>query len=187
VIVSTTSQTVSGAIRIITRSPVSHAVIYIGNNSVIEAVEEGVTIKPIEEMLNGASLAVAFRYPNLTPTQTATINDFAFAQLGKRFNVLGILRHPRFSILPENCNAYSGKLKQACTNWRGLILLAVAIKTGDTEFSSKDEFFCSQLVADAYKKAGIDLFRVTSATTTPGDIPILAQVGELRYVGHLKR
>jgi cell wall-associated NlpC family hydrolase len=186
IIVSTTDESISAIIRAITKSEVSHAILYIGNNSVIEAVEEGVAIKPVEESLSKARLAVVFRHPNLSTNGAKAVTDFAFSQLGKKFSIAGLIRHPRFGILPETCNTYTGAKKTACSAWQGLIRLALEIKIGQNVFLNQDEFFCSQLVADAYNNAGVDLFRATSTTTSPGDIPVLERIGDLKYVGHLK-
>jgi hypothetical protein len=186
IIVSTTSDKISSSIRLVTQAEVSHAILYIGNNSVIEAVEDGVTITPIEQALNKSKLAVAFRHPDVDSSKAKIITDFSFTQLGKKYNILGLLRHPRFGILAETCNTYSGAKKNACRVWEGLIKLATEIIIGNNAFVNNDSFFCSQLVADSYKKASIDLFAISSEKTSPGDIPILEKIGDLRYVGHLK-
>lgn len=56
------------------------------------------------------------------------------------------------------------------------------VKLRDGDFSGKDEL----IVIEAYMKANIELFRVTSEKTKLSDIPLLAQITESRYVGYLK-
>ena len=46
-IVSTTAARVSRGIRTATSSPVSHAMLYVGNGQVIEAIQEGVVERPL--------------------------------------------------------------------------------------------------------------------------------------------
>ncbi len=54
IIVSTTDQNISKAIRLVTKSEVSHAILYIGDNKVIESIEEGVSERKIEDALKDA-------------------------------------------------------------------------------------------------------------------------------------
>ena len=46
-------------------------------------------------------------------------------------------------------------------------------------------FFCSQLVAEAYRQVGLPLFDVPSQCVTPDDVVEIAQ-HRLAYVGHIK-
>ncbi|WP_298165715.1 hypothetical protein [Novosphingobium sp.] len=46
-------------------------------------------------------------------------------------------------------------------------------------------FFCSQLVIEAFKQAGVNLTELPSQCVTPGDVSKIA-IERLKYVGHLK-
>jgi len=67
IIVSTTGATVSGAIRAGTGSSVSHSMLYIGNQFVVEAIASGVIKRPLTQAIRDASLAIALRRRNTTP------------------------------------------------------------------------------------------------------------------------
>jgi cell wall-associated NlpC family hydrolase len=186
IIVSTTSHPISVAIRAVTNSAVSHAMLYAGSGNVIEAVQMGVAPNRLDEVLRDAKIAVVYRSPKVTSSVADTLVNHAERQIGKKYSIAGIVRHPRLKLLSADCNALSGVSKAACAGWQGLVKSGVNITIGRNVFQNEDEFFCSQLVIESYRQAGIDLFGVTPETTTPGQISVLNLVGELQYVGHLK-
>jgi hypothetical protein len=61
IIVSTTRSFISGAIRVSTGTDFSHAMLYIGGNRIIEAIDKGVVERSFGEALRDGSLAVAIR------------------------------------------------------------------------------------------------------------------------------
>src|SRR5437016_420646 len=77
IIVSTTGATVSRVIRAATGSPVSHAILYTGNDSVIEAIGEGVVSRSITASLAHATLAVAYRRKALTSGAAQAVIRYA--------------------------------------------------------------------------------------------------------------
>ena len=89
IIVSTTSATVSGLIRVGTWSVVSHAAIYGGSGSMIEAIGKGVVSRSIDDSLADDVLAVAYRSPKMTAAIAAKIVAFASKQIGKSYTTLG--------------------------------------------------------------------------------------------------
>lgn len=61
IVVSTTPATVSWVIREVTGAPFSHAMLYVGNGDVIEAIPSSVVPRTLNAALSEATLAVAFR------------------------------------------------------------------------------------------------------------------------------
>lgn len=185
ILVSTTNENISQIIRNITSSPVSHALVYVGDGMVIEAIGSGVKLKTLEQATVASTIVVAYRYPKITSGQQDQIVEFAKLQLGKGYNFIGLVRHPNFKIADDLCNSYAGNNAALCKNWFGKVLNGVDIVVNNKIFSSKDEFFCSELVAAAYKNGGLNIFS-KPADTNPGEIPIIANFQTLEYVGHFK-
>lgn len=50
---------------------------------------------------------------------------------------------------------------------------------------SADKFFCSELIVDAFHKAGLALTNESPQCTTPGDIWNASSAGAVDYIGHL--
>jgi V8-like Glu-specific endopeptidase/uncharacterized protein YycO len=175
IIVSTTSQIPSWLIRHVTDAPVSHSMLYVDHGGqVIEAIGPGIVMRPLAEALADASLAVAFRYPNLSEEQALMIADFAAQQLDKPFNWEGmVVRHPRFKIKSSNCDGLEGEAYEACLNNHRQVWLG----SGDN-----DTFFCSELVVAAYQNAGVPLTSTPPIWTTPGDLAEL-RLTTLEYIG----
>jgi uncharacterized protein YycO len=185
IIVSTTNANISEVIRKITSSPVSHAMVYVGNGMVIEAVGTGVQLVKLDDATKDATLAVAFRYPNLSQGQKTDIVDFLMAQLGKKYDFVGLVIHPSFKVVDELCSGYSGGKAALCKSWLGKVVAGIEVLANNKIISSKDEFFCSELVAAAFQSAGLAIFSKPS-NTNPGEIPVIASFHVLEYVGHYK-
>ena len=178
IIVSTTDQTVSQAIRRATRSPVSHSILYIGDGQVVEAIGSGVTQRSLRDALNDAQVAVAFRYPGLTPNRALMIRDFAGQQISKPYNFWGIVQQGGFQLdRLVFCSGKTGPEYDQCVNWVGRVNLGKG---------SDDSFFCSQLVLAAYQHAGVPLTRTPPTWSSPDDLAQLGFSQKLGYVGHLK-
>lgn len=178
IILSTTPQTTSIGIRMVSQGPVSHALIYIGNGEVVEAIGQGVVRRSIQDSLADDTLAVAFRYPNLNDAQAKQICDFLVqqAQAGKSYNLIGLADPLEAMIQRQECARLpSDWLQQKCMALR----VTVPIGTGN------NRFFCSQLVLEAYRQAGVPLTKDDPIWHSPEDIAQIALV-QLEYVGHLK-
>ena len=52
-------------------------------------------------------------------------------------------------------------------------------------FNSEEKFFCSELVLEAFRLAGVPLVKVTPQLSTPQTIVEAHSDGILEYVGHL--
>jgi uncharacterized protein YycO len=152
---------VSKAIRAFTNSPVSHSIIYIGTGDyVVEAIGDGVVRRSLNSSISDASLAVAYRHPEVNESNAKDIRRFLAWQLGKPYNYAGIARQA-----DKHC-----------------IIIGIVDRTAHRHNS----FFCSELVWAAYASVGIKLSDTAPSWTTPNDIPTLKSVGALDYVGHLK-
>lgn len=178
IILSTTNSHISKAIRKMTSSPVSHSILYIGDNKVIEAIGSGVVMRSIDDALKDASLAVAFEHPNITNPQINRIIDFAKSKIGKKYDKVGIVRQAGFQIDKKTiCERFSDSGRKAkCINWVGKINLGT---------STNDEFFCSELILAAYQNAGLPLTITPPHWNSPEDIAELRLNKKLKYVGHL--
>lgn len=178
IIISTTNARVSRLIRWATHSVVSHAMIYIGDGQVVEAIGDGVTLRSLAQAVNDATVAVAFRHPTLTPTQAMMVRDFAGQQLGKPYNYWGIVQQGGFQLDRQIfCDSKTGAEYESCVNWAGRVNLG---NGGD------DSFFCSQLVLAAYQNAGVPLTSTPPHWNSPDDLAQLGMSRRLGYVGHLK-
>jgi cell wall-associated NlpC family hydrolase len=154
IIVSTTKAGISLGIRVATGSVVSHAALYCGSGSVIEAIGQGVVSRSLDNSLADDRLAVVYRHPDMTPKISDSVIAFASKQLGKGYDLKG-------AIAADN-----------------LILCSL-------RGAQPTAFFCSQLVIEAYKQAGLPLGTLPSQCYTPDDV---AKIGAQRlvYAGHLK-
>jgi uncharacterized protein YycO len=178
ILLSTTSDWISRAIRSATNSQVSHAALYVGNGNVVEAVGQGVQLKPLEEAMVDDTFTVAFRYPGLTDGQRRQIVDFAASKVGQSYDRWGIVRQALFQL--DNwvwCRDRQGEDRERCRNWAGRINLG----TG-----TNDAFFCSELVVAAFQSAGVPLTSTPPHWTSPEDLAEMRLSNRLGYVGHLK-
>jgi len=176
IVVSTTAAAVSWVIRTGTLSSVSHAALYIGGGQMVEAIGEGVVLRPIEVSLGDDTLAVAYRFPNITDDQALRVRDFVGMNLGKPYSV------PLAAGAGLSYGIRNSKIV------RGYVCLRAGICT-DAQIPTpvaNDRFFCSQLVVAAYAHAGVPLVNIPPSHVAPADVPDLWMRKVLLYVGHLK-
>ncbi len=138
---------VSRAIRWLTRSPYSHAALvflFEGRVYCLEAVGSGVRLALISEVLARYHGGIDhFDVPEATGDQRRAALGFAFQQLGKLYDRRGL--------------------------WRFLL----AIATGRRPRVREDQaWFCSELVAAAYRRQGLALVPESSAFTSPADLAL---------------
>ncbi|MGE0853687.1 MAG: papain-like cysteine protease family protein [Hyphomicrobiaceae bacterium] len=179
IILSTTDAAISRLIRFGTGGQVSHAMLYVDQGGqVIEAVGQGVILRPIAEALNAATVAVAFRVPDLTPDQRRMVAEEAARRIDLPYNTMGIVRQAVFQVDQRICAALPNGLADKCRAFAGRIDLGTA---------DSSSFFCSQLVLDAYQAAGIPLTTEPPQWASPDDLAEWRfDLTKLRYVGHLK-
>ncbi|MCW8880584.1 MAG: YiiX/YebB-like N1pC/P60 family cysteine hydrolase, partial [Kangiellaceae bacterium] len=166
IIVSTARHPVSYAIRIGTLSAVSHAMLYVGNGNIIEAVGDGVREIPLAQAIDGALIAVAYRDPRVNSSIASQIASYARTRVGNPYNYAGVA-YVGYSILNP------GKSR---------LINAIADRLG-IRIGQAGATYCSELVFDAYEQANVSL-GVTPSRSTPDDIVDLFQ-DKLNYVGHL--
>jgi V8-like Glu-specific endopeptidase/uncharacterized protein YycO len=177
IIVSTTDAVISDAIRAVSGALVSHAGIYTGSGTIIEAIRGGVVERPIADSLRDDTLAVAFRKPGVTDAQAQAAVEFALAQVGRPYNYFGIVRQAQYRYHSSYCRLLPASVQDRCRT---------AVANIDLGTSDGSSFFCSQLVMAAYRAAGAPLTTTDPVWTDPGQICDLRLNGTLEYVGHLK-
>jgi uncharacterized protein YycO len=187
IILSAADDITSAGIRLITLAPVSHAALYIGNQQVAEAVNSGVRLRDVDEVLKEESVVVAFRHPQITPAHARHMREFALAQVGRHYNHLGVMLQAPFSIERRVCELplIPELVRDMCVRGIASIQLGAA---------SNDRFFCSQLVLQAYREAGLPVTDADPRWLSPSDIlhmrendvPAVKVRVPLVYVGHLK-
>jgi uncharacterized protein YycO len=187
IILSSASNVQSNGIQLLTTAGVSHASLYIGDNQVVEAVGSGVHVRSLEETLATEAVTAAFRHPDLSAAEGQSIRHFALAQVGGKYNYMGVMLHAPFSLQRRLCDlpVLTNTIRDACI----LGIAQIALGSNDD-----GRFFCSQLVVDAYAKAGRPITPANSRWVSPadllhmreGDVPSIKTNQALLYVGHLK-
>lgn len=174
-------------IKVMTFAPVSHVAVYIGGGQVVEAVRSGVRVRTIDEVLTEETWVLALRYPDLSPEQADRIRDYALEKSGAGFNFAGVTLNIPLSITRRVCELplVPSAVRDACIRSMGLIHQVTA---------SENQVFCSQLVLQAYRHAGVPITDADSRLISPADILHMRE-GDvssvrihklLRYVGHMK-
>lgn len=177
----------SAGIRLMTFAPVSHAAVYIGDRQVVEAVRSGVRVRDIEETLAEEAVVLVLRYPELTAEQAALIKEYAVKKAGAGFNFLGITLGIPFSINRRVCELpfVPPAVRDACIRGMGVLHQLAA---------SESQLFCSQLVLQAYRHAGVRITEADPRLISPadilhmreGDVSSVRIRKQLHQVGHLK-
>jgi cell wall-associated NlpC family hydrolase len=158
VILSTTSAAVSKVIKAGTAAGYSHAMLYVGRGSVVEAVGNGVVQRSIKLALGEARLASAFRLKSLTGDQAQKIADYAITKVGGSYAYGGVF----------GGSGLVSILSAPAQPWLHLARWgANKVKTG---VGSKRTYFCSELVEDAFESQELTVSRYYPSMTNPGDI-----------------
>jgi hypothetical protein len=175
---------ISSAIRGVTSSPVSHAILHIGNGRIIEATAAGVDIYGLDLAFKDdgggeVNYAVVLRSPDVDEAVGRNIVDYAKSKLGSSFNYFGFFKYVALMVRLHP-DLYSGKpyeIRTQMSNWIGKVELGVPDTT---------EVFCSQLLVEAFQAGGADFTRAPADWTAPGDVLLKLKEGYLEYVGHLR-
>jgi len=172
ILLSTGEATESTAIRLLSASRFSHAALYSGDGKIIEAVGEGVVDPSLATAISDDTLVAVYRRRGMSSALSNAVIRYAQRQLGKSYD-------------------YTGALGAGATSVPGAAAVAVMpIGTGPIALASdianrlfpESSFFCSELVAMAYKNANVPITS-GAASTTPAD---LANAETLSLVGYLK-
>ncbi len=187
ILLTSTETIVSVGIQAASMAPVSHAALYVGDGLVIEAIGKGVRTRALDAVLKEEALVVAFRHPSLSAEASGLVKDFASQQIGRPYNHVGIVMHAAFSIERKLCELplVPSLIRQACLTGLATIQMGAM---------RSDQFFCSQLVADAYKFAKAPLIDADPRFVSPsdllhlreGDVSAMSPKVRLVYVGHMK-
>jgi uncharacterized protein YycO len=177
----------SVGIRLFTLSSVSHAALYVGDGRIVEALGSGVHERPLDGLLREENVALVLRYPGLTRDQQLEILNYALQKTGSRFSFFGATLHIPFAFTRRVCELplLPGTVRDACLRSVGVLSYAAA---------TESQLFCSQLVMQAYQRAGVQVTDADPRLLTPadilhmreGDVPSVRVRRPLRYVGYLR-
>jgi hypothetical protein len=177
----------SAGIRLITLSPVSHAAVYLANGQVAEAVGSGIRLRPMHELVSDEVTVVAFRHPGITVTHVDRMDTFVSQHVGQKYNYVGVMLQAPFALERRACELplVPALVRDFCI--RGI----AAVQLG---LGRNDQFFCSQFILEAYRRAGLPLTDADPRLINPGDllhmregdVPSVRIHQALQYVGHLK-
>jgi hypothetical protein len=166
---------------------VSHAAIYIGEGEAAEAVLPNVRVRPMHELLADEVAVLVFRHPDLTAEQGRSMRDYALLQAGTPFNAFGVAMHAPYGVVRKVCELplTPSPLRDACIRTVGGVFHVA---------TSREQLFCSQLVLQAYRHAGMSMTDADPRLLSPsdilhmreGDVSSIRIHRQLRYVGHLK-
>jgi uncharacterized protein YycO len=189
IIVSAGNGTVSGLIQTATGSSVSHAILYVGDGNVIEALGDGVMpINSWEEAKKDTTLAIALTYIGISNKQRDEVVENAKQFRGLPYDKTGAVGAGMYK--PRGRAARAGIIVGGCivsviTCGVGLsadIFGQAAVAKNASNADKDNQFFCSELVARAYQLAGLPLTTSEPSFTNPREIRMSSK---LNYLGHL--
>jgi len=172
ILLSTGAASSSAVIRAGTGSRYSHSALFIGDGQIVEAISQGVVKQTLEAAMDDDTLVGVYRRLEMHPTQAQRVVQYVLQQIGKAYDHSGAagsgIACPRGIVI-------------------GIFLSPIVVYGGigaDLYNRANPEaaFFCSELVALAFRHARVPLGSL-AASTTPGDI---ARSHVLNFVGHLK-
>lgn len=171
IILSTTNHLTSRIIRNQTDLPISHArIVYNCKNQAnpefVEAVGSGVRVISYHEMMNSDILSVALRSASFSTDRIKDLQEWLLSKLGSDYDFGGVVEE------------WLALKFRWLNKWRSVSL-------GDPK-----KFYCSELVAAAYRSLDIDLFAYKGEKPNPSQAPgrfvEMTWFNELDYLGHLK-
>jgi cell wall-associated NlpC family hydrolase len=182
IIISTTASKISKAIKKGIGTDYSHAILYLGNLEVLEAIGDGVTRrswdKSIHDPEGEMTLGIALRRKNMTDIARQAVCDAAMKYQNLPYDVTGALGSGMFG---NRRGSVIGTI--GCS----ILPLGCAIGLAEVNENAKDEnadnkFFCSELVSRAFTAAGYPIVDGKATWQTPRAIRLSSY---LIYVGHL--
>lgn len=187
ILVSTTNALVSTIIRTGTHSVVSHAMLYLGEGKVIEAVGEGVKISELQNNINshGYKNVTAFRYPSLSSEKAAIVVAYALKKNGKKYDYRGLIGGAENSdplYVRSNPIALATNPMTMISFGEQMIVRHFAQKG---TFNDPDKYFCSELVFEAYERSNVRLISDPAYMSYPQQVIDLGNRGILNYLGNL--
>jgi hypothetical protein len=179
----------SGLIQAGSLVAISHAALYVGHGVAVEAVMDGgVVRRPIGTFVQEEDVVVALRYPDISPERAALAAQFASSKIGTPYSKSGIVLQTPFTLGRKVCELplVPEFIRQFCLSGSALVFMGA---------SSSDHFFCSQLIVEAFRHAGVPLTYADSKWVSPadllhmreGDVPAFTPLKKLEYLGHLQK
>ena len=139
-----TNGIIARLIQLFTVSRWNHAFIYAGNSLIIEANPKGVEFSPLSKYPK-----IAWnRHEDITPSQRDFIVSYARIQFGKPYNFILI-----------------GNILLRVVGLKMLARTRLMMKLAQT-----NSYICSELVAESYHKAGVELSPKACDLVTPGEL-----------------
>lgn len=187
ILLTSTGTLRSAGIQLMTFAPVSHAAVYVGADQVVEAVGSGVRVRALRALLEEESVALALRYPDLSEQQAQSVRAVALGKVGRHFNYVGVAMQIPFTVNRRLCELplLPALARDLCLKSIGGVLHLA---------TSRRALFCSQLVLQSYRQAGVPITDADPRLMSPadilhmreGDVPSVRVTRPLRFVGHLK-
>jgi hypothetical protein len=175
ILFTTSSETISAAIRLGTWSQYSHAAMYIGNGQIADAnFDVGVTVRKLSDLVSGAIRIGVMRMPNRS---TAEMNEIVavardIASKGIHYNFPGI----SVTAIEKLTVAAAMKPADAIRH-----LSSPVVSSAIGEWLGRGRLYCSQFVREVYERAGLPLG--VPALAAPGDLIRLTSSGRIEVVG----
>ena len=187
IILSSSNGISSVGVRLLTLSPVSHASLYMEGQQVAEAVGQGIRRRNVADLLDEEAVVVAFRHPGFNTEHVPHIESFVQQHVGQKYNFVGVMLQAPFSLERRLCELpmVPSPVRDFCVQGVAAVQLGIG---------RNDQFFCSQFVLEAYRRAGLPLTTADPRLISPGDllhmregdVPSVRIHQALQYVGHLK-
>ncbi|MFN4329445.1 MAG: YiiX/YebB-like N1pC/P60 family cysteine hydrolase [Limnobacter sp.] len=159
ILVTASASLNSTAIQNGTCTTVSHAVLMIDHINAVEAVPEGVIPSNLSKSLRESSKVILLRHKHMTHAQGTRIAQYALKQVGKPYDTLGAARAGANS----GC---SGAFKYTAPG----MLITLVDELSKSQSGHETSFFCSELVAMAYRSVGLALSSKQPWVTLPGGL-----------------
>lgn len=178
IILTTGNHKVSAIIRNAIGSDVSHTMIYIGNQRIVEAVEPVVREESWQKASEEVTLAIVLRRRNMDNTARAAVVETALGFKGRPYDYIGAIGSGMYGDRRGNLLAAA-----ACT----VLPIGCAIAMSEINENARTEnadnkFFCSELVTRSFTAAGYPIVDGRATDATPATVRVSSQ---LMYVGHL--
>lgn len=171
IIVSTAIGAASTVIRAGGFSKISHAKLYLDGGSLIEAIGEGVVIRPLEQAIAHDTLTIVLRHKLMNQSKAQSILRDAMKYVGKKYDYTGV------------ANASPGVTKGFAMIVSPLVAIGTAHGLASNLIDQDAKFFCSELVARMYENAHTKILNVPAYQINPDQIYTSSN---LQYVGNLK-
>jgi cell wall-associated NlpC family hydrolase len=178
ILLSTGDAKVSSVIRHGTGSRFSHTALYAGNGEIIEAIGEGVVRQSLTRAMRDDTLVCAYRRLRMSDAQAGQVIRYATMQIGKSYDELGAVGAGVTSGRGFVLSVFAGAILPIAALGASVALAGDLIN----RLNPDRTFYCSELVALAFEKAGVPLGS-GAASTTPEDV---ASAHVLNLIGTLK-